>query len=173
VSRKRRAWLLGGCVVALAAAAALAFELYPSGTKRFTGPGNAFSLSYPDSWQVDPSAVLARLPDQPLAALRSTTGAGIVTISRDVSEQLDPGRLRTQVSNDFRERLEDYRLLSAGAMKTSAGSIFVYSYLAPGASAVHTVALVPAGNHSFLLTGMAPAGARKQIQSMIRSFRPR
>ena len=169
---RRRAWLLAGCaLLAAAAAAILGFELYPSSGKTFTGPGGAFVLSYPNSWQVVPSTRLARLPDHPLAALDSTAGGGSVTITRDVREAL--GGIRTQVSADFRERLEDYRLLSDGLVKTRAGSIFVYSYLEPGGAAVHTVALVPAGNHSFLLTGVASPAAKKQIESMIRSFRPR
>jgi hypothetical protein len=173
VSRGRRARLVVGGALVVAVAAALAFELLPGGAKTFTGPGDAFSLSYPGSWQVVPAARLDLLPDHPLAALQSTVGRGSVTITRDVREELDGDRLRTQVSQDFRDRLEDYRLLSAGLVKTRAGSVFVYSYLEPGAPAVHTVALVPAGNHSFLLTGIAAASDKQQIASMISSFRPR
>jgi hypothetical protein len=102
-----------------------------------------------------------------------------VTITRDLPERtLDGARLRKQLSADFSERLEAYHLLSAALERTGAGSIFVYSYTPPGTSAVHTDALVPAGNHSFLLSSVAGPGAGagealRQVRSIIRSFRPR
>jgi hypothetical protein len=172
-----RKWALGVCVVAAAGLAVLGYELYGSSAKTLTGPpGNAFRLSYPSSWRVAPPGALARLPGHPIAVLTRVGGAGKVTITRDLPERtLDGRKLVEQVDADFSERLEDYRLLSASIVHTSAGSIFVYSYTPPEALAVHTVALVPAGNHSFLLSTIAGPGATgvaNQIDGMIRSFRP-
>src|SRR5262249_28155252 len=101
---------------------------------------------------------------------------GRVTITRDTPiRTLDGARLVKQVRADFAERLEDYRLLSAAMEQTDAGAIFVYSFTPPDASSVHTVALVPAASRSVLLSGVAGAraeGATKQIEGIIRSFRP-
>ena len=169
----RRRWIAAcACTLVAAGAGAVAYELTSGGAKTLTGPGDAFTLSYPSSWSVVPQATLSRLPDHPEAVLRSV-GVGSVTISRGMRADLDASVLRLQVAADFSERLEDYRLLSAGGLETRAGAIFVYSYLAPDARDIHTVALVPAGNHTFQLDSVAAPGAGKQVETMIRSFRPR
>jgi hypothetical protein len=173
----RRWWILVACVIAAAGLAALGLEVFRAGTNTLTGPrGDLFRLSYPSSWRVSSPAALAHLPGRPLAVLTQKDGQGEVTITRDfAAKSLDGPKLVKQVDADFSERLEDYRLLSASMVQTNAGAIFVYSYTPPDARAVHTVALVPAGSHSFLLSTVARPGARgvsTQIDGMIRSFRP-
>jgi hypothetical protein len=116
------------------------------------------------------------MPGHPVAVLDLNDGVGSMTITRDLPAESPGRRLIKQVKDDFQERLADYRLLSARVLRTGAGDIFVYSYLRPNAAAVHTVALVPAGNHSYVLDSVARFGARNvlaQIGAMIRSFKPR
>jgi hypothetical protein len=131
-----------------------------------------FRLTYPSSWRIVPASG----PDRPLAVLARKGGGGRVTITPDTpTRTLDGARLAKQVRADFAERLEDYRLLSAGMERTDAGPIFVYSFTPPSSAAVHTVALVPAGSRSFLLSSVAGAGVggvAHQIDGIIRSFRP-
>jgi len=160
-------------LAALGAAASVHFLL--AGPKTLTGPpGNPFRLDYPAAWQPLRRPELARMPGHPLAALDLAGGVASVTITRDVPAEAGP-RLVRQVRDDFEERLADYRLLSARLLRTRAGEIFVYSYVAPDAPALHTDALVPAGNHSYLLASVARPGAKTAVDgiaAIIRSFRP-
>jgi hypothetical protein len=163
-----------GLVLAGAAAAA-AVHFLTSGPNTLMGPpGNGFRLEYPSSWQPMTPQQLAGLSGHPLAALHLEGGVGTVVIKREVRTELaSERRLGKQVRDDFSERLADYRLLSAGLVKTGAGEIFVYAYRPPNARAVRTVALVPAGGHSYVLESVAATrDAVEQIAAMIRSFRP-
>jgi hypothetical protein len=163
-------WALGALVLAGVVAGAVVLVVRPSSGETLEAKG--FRLVYPDSWRLVPTAGHNR----PLAVLAPRDGGGRVTITPDTPlRTLDGARLVKQVRADFSERLEDYRLLSAAVERTAAGTIFVYSFTPPNASAVHTVALVPAGDRSFLLTSVAAAradGVARQIDGIIRSFRP-
>ena len=153
-----RRWAAPAAVAAAAAAGILVWLLLPPGRHTLARPG--FRLTYPGGWRVAAGPALVR------------PGARL-TIGRDEPlRKLDGARLRLQVEHDFSERLADFRLLSAGTEQTPAGSIFVYTYLAPGSRAVHTVALVPAGDRSYDLDAVAPAALGHEIDGIIRSFRP-
>jgi hypothetical protein len=171
-----RARIVAALALGALGAAAAVYMLRPGPETLKGPPGNAFRLSYPHSWQPVAPRRLASMPGHPLAALDRKEGVGSVTITRDLAaDTRDGSRLIMQVRNDFLERLADYRLLSARVVRTGAGQIFVYSYLPPDAAAIHTVALVPAGSHSYVLDSVSTSGARdvaEQISSIIRSFKP-
>jgi hypothetical protein len=182
LARPRRNARLSGSL-ALAALIAIAVGLAAvltsgsSGTGTLSGPaGNAFALTYPSSWQPLTSVALAKYPAQTLAGLVRKDGKGVVTIRRDRSaDGVDGKRLAQQLNAGLKRRLHDYKLVAAQIMQTQAGRVLFYTYLRTKKGTLNTIAIIPAGDHSYVMDTVSNPGAADvavEIVAMIRSFQP-
>jgi hypothetical protein len=186
-SRKRRARArLNGRLsapLALAALIAIAVGLAAvltggNGSARvLRGPdGNLFALTYPNSWQPLTKVALAKYPAHTLAGLVRKDGKGVITIRRDKpAGGVNGKRLAQQLNASLRKRLHDYKLVAAQILQTQAGRVLFYTYLRTKKGTLNTIAIIPAGDHSYVMDTVSnpnAADVATQIVAMIRSFEP-
>jgi hypothetical protein len=160
--------LIGGLFVALDGG---------SRTKTLHGPsGNAFEITYLNDWKPLSAAGLAQLSTDPVGALIRKDGKGFMTITRHTSANgVNGQKLAKELNARFKRRLGDYTRVSAVLLTTPAGRVFFYSYLRTKKRTLNTIAIIPAGDHSYVMDTVSNPKASDvaaQIIAMVRSFKP-
>ena len=147
-----------------------------SGDRTLTGPpSDPFHLRYTHDWQKLSPGQLRALSNVPLAMLRQNNGKGVIVIRRDKRAVSLDKRFASELDRQLRARLPDYRLISARIVSTRAGGAFYFAYVRLRRGTLHTVLIVPAGDHSYVLDTVSNPGAgdvSKEIGKIIGSFSP-
>lgn len=145
-----------------------------AGLRTLTGPeGNRFTIQYPPGWRPLSQSELASLPGQPLALLRRERGEGLLVVRREKRAPTDLETFSRRLTRELERRVPDFRKQRSRLVRTRAGRAFYFSYIRSRAGTVHTIVIVPAGDHSYALNTVSPGGdvaVARQLAGMILSF---
>jgi hypothetical protein len=135
---------------------------------------DGYSLTYPNSWRPLSSQELAKLPGQPLAVVRRKDGKGFVVLRKEGRSPKNFTTFSAQLSKALDKQVPDFQMRSSKVIDISAGKAFFFSYIRKSKGTVHTVVLVPAGKHSYVLNTVSQGGAQdvaRQVARIILSFK--
>jgi hypothetical protein len=74
----------------------------------------------------------------------------------------------TDLSRALGKRIPDFQILSSRIVTLPAGKAFFYSFIRQRKGTVHTVVLVPAGNHSYALDTVSRGGSEDVAREVAR-----
>ena len=171
-----RRWHLSLAMALAAAAAVVVLVLLPSGgsAKRsqlatFTAPGGAFSLSYPAGWHATAAGRTA-------AAIERSDRSALVTVRENPPLGSSLSALAKTLPAALAKRFDDYRPLSARAVRLSTGPALAYTFARTRSGTVETMVVAPARTSSFTLVAVARGGAQqaaREAGSIVRSLQAR
>jgi hypothetical protein len=172
---RRWPWMVALVAVLLAAAAG-AFLLLrdDDGTETVRGPeGDPFTVEIPAGWESAPPEELTDTRGSPVAVLRQVDGSGLVTISPEPSIEVSLPELSQELEAELSERFPDFELASSRTVTIEAGSALSISYARTEDGTSHTLVAVPAGEGSYAINAVVPAGedeAAAEVGGIIASF---
>lgn len=138
------------------------------------GTGAApFTVQYPAGWQLLSKEELDALPGKPLAVIRQKDGKGFVVVRKEKPFPDNLLAFSRKLTTAFKKKVPDFRRQRVRQAKIRAGKALLYTYIRTKTGTVHTVVLVPAGNHGFALNTISGGGEKKiaqQIGAIISSF---
>lgn len=144
--------------------------------KTLVGPrGDAIGVRYPDEWRSLTREQLDALPTAALAVLVRKDGKGVVSIRRDKAAPRISATFVRDLERELKGRVPDYRGISAKILTIPAGEVFFFSYVRKRKGTLHTVVIVPSGDHSYVVDTVSDPGSKaasEEIGDMIRSFTP-
>lgn len=177
--RWRGPWL--PLIVALAGAAVAAavvlgvLALVGGSSKETLAKGSeagGFRIEFPDGWKSVPPQSVSRNPAV-VGALRTKSGRGLILIRRE-GPALELGQQFVRdIDRELRKQLPDYRAIGVKAIQVRAGKALHYSYARTKAGEIHTITVVPAGDHSFVIDTVSPLGdvaLAEEIGAILRTF---
>jgi hypothetical protein len=127
----------------------------------------------PAGWESAPPEELTDTRGSPVAVLRQVDGSGLVTISPEPSIEVSLPELSQELEAELSERFPDFELASSRTVTIEAGSALSISYARTEDGTSHTLVAVPAGEGSYAINTVVPAGedeAAAEVGGIIASF---
>jgi hypothetical protein len=138
--------------------------------------GDSFRIAVPKDWERVPPGEVAP-GSGALTALKQTQGLGLIVIRRDGPAAHLTGKFLVALDHGIRSETPDYqavgwRLVDVGP-RDAATKALLFTYLRTQKHEIHSVTVVPAGDHSFVVAAVDAAGTpavAKEVGAIIRSF---
>lgn len=175
--RRPIAWILGSVsLLAIAAGATVGVLALVGGSSKETlakrSETGGFRIEFPDGWKSVPPQSVSRNPAV-VGALRRKSGKGLILIRRE-GPALELGQQFVRdIDGQLRKQLPDYRAIGVKAIQVRAGKALHYSYARTEAGEIHTITVVPAGDHSFVIDTVSPLGdvaLAEEVGAILHSF---
>lgn len=161
-------------LLVLAGAAAAWFLVLRDDDETVRGPESSpFAVQIPAGWESVPADELSDVPGSPVAVLRQTGGKGIVVINREPGVSQNLTGLSRELQAKLRERFPDFELASSRRVSVEAGPALYLSYARTGEGTAHTLMVVPAGDRSYAVNSVVPAGQDEvaaEVDRILASF---
>lgn len=172
---RRWPWLVAPALLLLVGAGAATFLLFLRDDDRLVhGPESSpFTVTAPRGWEPVPEGELSGMPGSPLVVLRQSGGEGIVAIGEERGVSRNLTRLSRALRAELRERFPDFKLVRTRRIAVEAGPALSLSYARTRKGTAHTLLVVPAGDRSYTLNAVVPAGhdeAAAAVGEILASF---
>ena len=161
-------------VVAAVAAAIVLLLGGGDGDSTVAPAAGEFTLTYPENWNALTDAQLKALQNPPLVLIRREDGKAVIVVRRDKPGIPDAAQLARDLEKEFKQRLPDYKRVSASIITLPAGRAFFYSYVREKKGTLHTVVIVPSGDRSYVFNTVSVPGDEQvadEVGAIIKSLK--